>query len=388
MTDNPKPLGAVLGARLRLRSAARSVLAKLRRQPILAAAAVASVAAGIFWGGIASDRYVSEAQIIIERTDMASGQSIDFASLLTGSGTGNRSDQLLLRQHLLSADMLKALDARLDLRSHYSDRQRDILTRMWSREAPLERFLDHYLDRTEVFFDDYAGVLTIKAQAYDPATSRAIAAMLVEEGERKMNDLAHRLAREQVAFLEKQVAQHAERFQSARQAVLTYQNQKGLVSPESTAENLAAVINRLEAQRTELQARRTAMLGYLSPQAPAVVEVDLQIAAVDQQIADERNRLASPKGKALNAAVEEFQRLQMQAQFAQDVYKTALVALEKGQIEATRTLKKVSAVQTPTLPEYPVQPYRLYNTVVFTLVALLLAGIVHLLTAIVRDHKD
>jgi len=86
--------------------------------------------------------------------------------------------------------------------------------------------------------------------------------------------------------------------------------------------------------------------------------------------------------------VEEFQRLEMAAQFAQDVYKTALVALEKSRVEATRTIKKVSVLQSPTLPQYPLEPSRIYNIIVFIRVTLLLAGIVHLLAAIIRDHED
>ena len=109
---------------------------------------------------------------------------------------------------------------------------------------------------------------------------------------------------------------------------------------------------------------------------------------MEKQIAQEQAKLASPSGFTLNRTVEEFQRLEMEAAFMQDLYKTALAALEKGRMEATRTIKKVSIVQAPTLPEYPLEPRRFYNTLVFILVAMLLAGVAHLLTAIVRDHKD
>jgi capsular polysaccharide transport system permease protein len=51
-------------------------------------------------------------------------------------------------------------------------------------------------------------------------------------------------------------------------------------------------------------------------------------------------------------------------------------------------IKKVSILQAPTRPQYPLQPRRLYNLVVFVLVAMILAGIIHLLAAIIRDHKD
>lgn len=358
------------------------------RQRTFGAALVACLLATLYWGLIASDRYVSEARVIIQRTDMAGGQSMDFGSLLAGAGSGSRTDQLLLRDHLLSVDMLNKLDAKLGLRAHYSDSGRDPLSRMWGDDTPQERFHRHYLSRTSIEFDDYAGVLVIRAQGYDAKTAHAITAMLVEEGERTMNEMAHQLAQEQVAFVEKQVAQHADRLQQARHAVITFQNQKGLVSPQATAENIVAAINRLEAQRTELQAKRTALLGYLAPQAPGVVEVDLQLSAIGKQITQEQARLTAPTGKTLNSTVEEYQRLEMAARFAEDVYKTALVALEKGRVEATRTIKKVSVLQAPTLPQYPLEPSRIYNIVVFILVTLLLAGIVHLLAAIIRDHRD
>jgi capsular polysaccharide transport system permease protein len=80
--------------------------------------------------------------------------------------------------------------------------------------------------------------------------------------------------------------------------------------------------------------------------------------------------------------------LEMEAKFAQDVYQTALVAMEKGRVEATRTLKKVSIVQSPTMPQYPIEPRRIYNTFLFALCAFMITGIIQLLAAIIRDHKD
>src|SRR5690606_17936875 len=130
-----------------------------------------------------------------------------------------------------------------------------------------------------------------------------------------------------------------------RQTLVNFQNEKGLVSPQGTAENLAAIVNHIEAQLAALQARRNAMLGYLMPDSAGVAELNLQIAALEKQARAERRKLAAPNGKTLNRTVEEFQRLQMNADFAQDVYKTSLVALENGRVEATRVLKKVSVLQ-------------------------------------------
>ena len=360
----------------------------LLRRRTFGAAFVASVLAALYWGLFASDRYVSEAHVVIQHTDQASGESGKIGGLLGGVGGGSSSDQLLLRDHLLSIDMLAALDAKLNLRAHYSDWHRDPISRMWFSDAKLEWFHAHYLSRVAVEFDDYSGILAIKAQAYDPKMAHAIAAMLVAEGERFMNVLGHRLAQEQVSFLEKQVTDLSQRVLQARQIVLEFQNQKGLISPEATAGAFAATVNRLESQLTDLQTRRTAMLGYLMPQSPNVVELNMQIAAVEKQLEREKARLTSGTDRTLNRTVEEYQRLELNAQFALDIYKAALAGLERGRVDATRTLKKVSVLQNPFVPQYPIEPRRIYNTVVFILIALLIAGIMQLIAAIIRDHRD
>lgn len=360
----------------------------MRKHPLLAIALVTTLLAALYWLLIASDRYVSEARVVIQRTDLPGGQTMDFASLLGGANSGSRSDQLLLREHLMSVDLLTKLDARLDLRGHYSNSQRDPLSRLWFENASIEWFHHHYLSRVSVNLDEYAGVLVIQAQAYDPRMAQAITSQLVQEGEQTMNRLAHQLAQAQVQFLEQQVASLHQRVLQTRRAVLDFQDKKGLVSPQASAESITAIVARLESQRAELQTQRSALQAYLVPQHPSIVLLDQQITAIKQQIAQEQNKLASAGGKTLNRTVEAFQRLEMEASFAQDVYKTALIALEKGRVEATRTLKKMSLLQAPSLPEYPLQPNRFYNLLVFAIVALLLAGVAHLLMAIVKDHTD
>lgn len=249
---------------------------------------IACALAVLYWGVLASDRYVSEARIVMPRSEVASAPSLDLGSLLTSAVGGGRSDQLLLRDYLLSTDMLARLDKALDLRGHYSDTHRDILSRMWSKDVPQEWFYRHFQSRVGVDYDDYAGVLVIRAQAYEPKMAHAIGAMLVDEAERY-------------------------------------------------------------AEIQDLKARRNLLLRYLSPAAPAIADLDFQIAATEKRIAEERRRPAAP-GSVIPI--------------------------------------KLSVYQAATLPEYPLEPRRIYNILIFVLVALVIAGIVRLLAAIVREHKD
>lgn len=364
-----------------------AVRAWLTRHAFLAAVVLACVLASLYWAVLASDRYVSEAHIVLQRTDSTAGQASDLGALLTG-GNGNRGDQMLLRDHLLSTDMLRQLDAGLGLRAHFSDSQRDLLSRLWQADTPDELFLHYMRSRISVEFDDYAGVLVVRSQAYDPNTAYAITRMMVKEGESTMNRLARKLAQDQVTFLEDQVGALGRRAIEARQDVVLYQNNKGLLSPEGTAENLATVVNRLQAQLSELQSRRSAVAGYLTANAPGMVELDLQISAIERQMRRERERLTSSSGQTLNRTVEEYQRLKMAADFSQNVYSQALASLERGRMEAARTLRQVQVLQSPTLPQYPLEPQRLHHSLVSVLGLLLAAALLRLMLAIIKDHKD
>lgn len=359
------------------------------KQRVLSVALLIGLLLSFYWLVVASDRYISESHIIIQRTDISGNtQNLDISSIL-GQGGSNRNDQMLLRDYLLSVDMLKKLDAKLNLKAHYSNHDYDIISRMWSSNPSMEWFHRHYLERTSIDYDDFNGVLVIKVQAYDAKTAHGIAAMLVQEGEHYMNELAQNLAQTQVVFLERQVVNLGSKALEARQNVLNYQNKKGLVSPQAETENLVGILAKLKQEKSELQTQKSALQSYLVGTHPNIVMLEQKIASINKQINQEQAKLTSiNNGKSLNRTVEEYQRLELAASLSQDIYKSALVALEKGRIEALRTIKTVSVLQAPILPEYPMQPRRIYNTIVSLLLCLLIAGVLHLLIAVIRDHKD
>ncbi|WP_288842799.1 chain-length determining protein [uncultured Deefgea sp.] len=360
----------------------------LAKYKVFTLAFICCLGAAIYWGLLASHRYVSTAHVIVQRTDFASSQAMDFGSILSGVNSGGRTDQLQLREYLLSLDMLRLLDKQLQLRKHYSDANNDIISRMWDSQAEQESFHKYFLSRVSVEYDDYAGVLMIKAVAFEPKMAQAIAAAMIANGEVFMNQIGQNLARDQVGFLEKQVVLLNSRMLAEESKLIAFQNKNKLVSPQYSAETAAGIVTTLEARLVELKTKKTAMLAYLNADAPTVVETDAQISAVEQQINSEKAKLTSTAGTALNKTVLDYKLLEGQAKLAEQVYRTALVALEKGRIEAARNIKKITVFQSASLPEYPLEPRRIYNTIVFILIALMVAGIVQLIVAIIRDHKD
>lgn len=361
------------------------MIQRLIKNPVWGACAIFIVLAAIYWGVIASDRYVSEANIVLESPQITL-PSMDVASLFGGSSGGG--DMLLLRDYLLSVDMLKIIDESVSFREHYSNSGADFISSLSSGDVPIEDLHEYYLKRVSVELDEYANVLRIKVQAFSPEVAHKITSLLLDEGEKYMNLLGKRLAEEQVSFLENQVGVLGEGFTKASNALLEYQNQKGLISPIETVASLSAVVAVLEGKLSNLQAEKTVLNSYQSSSSPSMIRVESEINAVRNQISKEQNRMAQQSGNALNAVSAEYQALELKVKFALESYSGALAALQATRIEAARKLKQVSVLQTPTYPEYPLEPQRMHNISVYSIVAMFTALIAQMLIMIIKDHRD
>ncbi|PJX12514.1 chain-length determining protein [Halomonas sp. 141] len=357
----------------------------VKQSPHWAMALLAILLVSFYWFVWAEERYVSRATVVLESPQVATPE-FSLSSLMGGGG-GNTADLLLLREHLLSVDMLRLLDEQLGIRQHYSEHG-DLFARLRDPNVPIEDLHRYYLRRVEVELDEYAGVLNIHVQGYTPEFAHSMASLLLEAGENHMNEMGHRLADEQVRFLERQMVRLEERFNDTRAQLLEFQNEHGLVSPTSTVESINQVVATLEADLARFQAQRNALASFQSAQSAELRQVERNIEALRDQIVEQRDRLAQATGNSLNRISAEYETLELQAQFAQETYSSALAALENTRLEAARQLKQVSVLQSPLMPEYPTEPNRLYNSTVFAIITIFLAFILSMMIMIIKDHRD
>ncbi|MDR5858476.1 chain-length determining protein [Halomonas eurihalina] len=356
----------------------------IKSQPHWALTLFAIVLVSFYWFVWAEDRYVSRATVVLESPQIAQ-PDVSFSALLTG--TSNSADLLLLREYLLSVDMLKQVQNQLDFRAHYSQHG-DYFARLNDANVPIETLHEYYQKRVSVEMDEYSGVLDIQVQAYTDKFAHQMVQLLLDAGERHMNNMGQRLAEEQVGFLESQLQRLSDRLSEARANLLEFQNREGLVAPEQTVESINQVVATLEGNLAQLKAQRQALSSYQSNRSSEMQRVQSQIEAMREQIQEQRDRLAQATGESLNRVSSEYKTLELQAQFAQETYSSALSALENTRLEAARKLKQVSVLQSPLMPEYATKPDRLYNSTVFALIAIFLAFILSMLVLIIKEHRD
>ena len=344
---------------------------------------------GVYLALVAADRYVSESSIAVRQDDVDGPALPGAALLLAGVGGSSQQDTLYLKEFVHSQALLLKLDEKLQLRAHFADAGADLPFRL-SPDASLERFVRYYRERVEVAFDDRTGLLKLRVQGFDADYAQQLNKALLDESERFVNELSHRIARERLRFAEGELELAGQRLQDARSAVLAFQARHKLLDPTQQAQFAGTLTGELEATRARLEAELSGLLGFLHEDAFQVKALRSRIKALNKQIDAERARATSndKRGARLNQLALDFQGLQMQAEFARDAYKLALTAVENARIDATRKIKSLVVVEPPSRPETAEYPLAGYNLATLLAVCVLLYAIIRLVLATIREHMD
>ncbi len=339
----------------------------------------------LYFGLIASDRYVSRAQLVIKQADQI--KMLPDALSMLGIGGSNHEDVLLVQDYLNSPDMLAKLDKELGLKAHYQSHDVDYFSRL-SGDVSQEDFLKYYRDHLSLRLDDLSGVLTVELQAFDPVYGQRAVNLMLKESEVFINKLGHQVALEQLAFVEKEVDRAYQRVQDEKAKVLDFQNKHNLISPESTSTARLGVVSQIESELASQQAQLKQLQSYMKDTAPAVISVKARAEALTEQLAQEKARLTGTDQDAMNEVTARYMDVQTQATLAVDLYKSGLISLEQARVEAYRKLKHLLVVSQPTLAQDAEYPRRLYNLATIGVLLCLMYGLIIMGLATLREHQD
>ncbi len=339
----------------------------------------------VYFGIVASDRYVSRAELVVKQADQIK-MLPDTLSML-GLGGSNHEDVLLIQDYLKSPDLLNKLDKELGIKAHYQNHNVDYFSRL-SNNVSQEDFLKYYREHLTIRLDDLSGVLTIELQAFEPGYGQRVVSLMLKESEVFINKLGHQVALEQLAFVEKEVNRAYQRVQTEKAKVLNFQNSHHLISPESTSSARLGVVSQIEGELAQQQAQLKQLQSYMRETAPAVISVKARVEALTQQLSHEQSRLTGADKDAMNEVTSRYMDVQTQATLATDLYKSGLISLEQARVEAYRKLKHLLIISQPTLAEDAEYPRRLYNLFTIGVLLCLIYGLIVMGIATLREHQD
>lgn len=339
----------------------------------------------LYFGVMVSDRYVSRADVLVKQADQI--KMLPEALSILGVGGSSHQDVLLIQHYLQSWDLLSTLDRELDLKGHYQSHQADFFSRL-SGDASREDFIEYYRKHLTLHLDDLSGVLTIELQTFDPDYSQRVVTLMLKESEQFINRLGHKMALDQLAFVEKEADRAYQRVQTEKNKVLAFQNSHQLLSPESTSSAQVGMINQIEAELVRQQTELKRLKSYMKSTAPQVVAVETSVNALNKQLQQEQGKLTGVDKDAMNEITASYQEVQARASLAADFYKTSLISLEQARVEAYRKIKHLLVISQPTLADKAEYPRRLYNLATVGVLLCLFYGLVVMGLATLREHQD
>lgn len=345
------------------------------------------IAVIFYYTFIAADRYVSEVSLSVKSTDGSSPISLSGIESLVGVASSSTEDIKLLQEYIKSFDMLQKLDEKINLRSLYKKQKLDLFFRIYSSTSK-ESYLKYYRDRIHILFDDTTGLLNVAVEGFSPEDARNISAAILEECERFINEISHNIAREQLRFAQGELESAKQKYKDAKNELLAFQNEYGVFDPQSLAKTKAGFITEIELQISKKETELNTMRSYLNDNAPEIVALKAELRAHKEQLEKERRKVASNASQdKLNDVVAQFEALYLNLSFAEDVYKTAITAVETTRIEIGRKAKQVVVIQSPYVPDSAAYPNKMYNIITIFVILTLIFGVVRLVRAIIDEHR-
>ena len=335
---------------------------------------------------VASPMYVSETKFAV-RNAVEQSVGIDIASQLFKSASTSVQDARIVDAYLRSPDVFEKLDAELQLTQHYSDTNRDWVSRLassptlWDKESFWQRVAQPKIDVD-------SGIVTFTVRAYTPDMAQNIAAGILRQGETLINEMNERSRNDAIRLAESEVKVAQERIVKAQKALEAFRDEHKELDPKATATGLQSLVFELEGERSKVKAELAEARSYMKSTAPQVKALEKRLAAVESQLNAEKARIAGNPagGSAINSWVSQYENLMIESEFAQKQLTTAMSAYEQARSMALAKSRYLVAIQQPTLPDESRYP----RTWVFTLCAFfgffLIYGLVRLIVASIREH--
>ncbi len=382
--------GAAAGARVR----PRPVGAISRLLPVVnvwfwVIVGLPTLIAAVYYFGIASDMYMSEADFVVRGPGTA--KSLDgIAGMLQARSSGEQPGQdeaLIVQRFIMSRDAVRKLALHDDLRAVLGRPEGDTVSRFpgityWRDD--FEALYQAYSRFVEVDIDGETGVSVLKVKAYRPDDAQKIAQALLTYSEHLVNQLNDRAREGALRSFQKEVDVTQRQIGGLQTQLTAYRIKQQMLDPKSAAEGPLALLKVLNTERASAQAQLADALRN-SPNSPQIPLFKTRIASLDRLIADQRTKITGDTN-SVAAAQTEYERLDEARKLVETQLASAYRSLEAARLDVQRQALFLETIAQPTLPDYPLYPRRLVSFSMVLASCLLAYGIAWLLVASVREH--
>lgn len=316
--------------------------------------------AGIYFYGIARDRYVTRSDFVIRKAE-ETDSSVNGNALVGLLGRGNQlsiEDARYLKTYLQSPQVLADLRRSFNLDRAYAQIGLDPFAGI-KPGLSNEKKLKFFKKQVAVNLDEISGAIILRTVGLNPEASYKLNQFMLAKSEHFVNRLNQDISVKQGNFAESELIRSREKLNTAKNRLIVYQEANSVIDPKGEVELAGQMIGKLQEKLVELRIElATLKLQYKDPKEPEVDAVVDQVKELKQQIDAERRSLVSSSGRNLTKKSADIIKLESDVSFATDSYKLALTSVEKARVESTRQQKFMALLSSPQRPEDPENDWR------------------------------
>lgn len=359
-----------------------------RANPLfLATVLLPTLLATLYFGVLASDVYVSQSQFVVRSPDKPTTSGLGI--LLKSVGFSNAGDEIFVAQkYVTSRDALRSLNERGGVENAYTRPTISIVDRFNSLglSETFEDLYDYFRKRVGVEHDTTSSITTLTVSAYTPQDAHRMNGQLLDLAESLVNRLNSRGEADLLGYAQREAREAETQARRASQALAAFRNRSGVVDPERQASVQLQLVSKLQDEligaRLQLQ-----QLESLAPDNPQIPLLRTRIAGLNRSVDVELGRVAGSQ-RSLSGAAVQYQRLSLDREYADKRLAAALASLQEARNEARQKQAYIERIVAPNLPDKASAPRRIRGIVATFLIGLVAFGILSMLLAGVREHRD
>ena len=339
----------------------------------------------LYFGLFASDVYVSESQFVVRSPDKPAASGLGV--LLKSAGFSNAGDEIFAaHEYVRSRDALKDLNRNDAVVHAYGNSAVSIFDRVnpLGFDGSFEDLYDYYRGKVRVDYATTSSITTLTVRAFTARDAQLFNRQLLERSEELVNRLNNRGRTDLVRFATQEVVEAKIAAREAALSLARFRNASGILDPEKQATLQLQMVSKLQDEligaRTQLQQFRA-----MAPENPQIPILETRIASLSREI-DEQLGLVAGNRRSLSASAAQYQRLELEREFADRRLAAAMNSLEEARNESRRKQAYVERIVQPSLPDEAKEPRRLRGIFATFVLGLVAWAIASMLLAGIREH--
>lgn len=359
----------------------------IRNKLFLWTVVLPTVIAAVYFGLFASDIYTSESSFVVISPERQSPSA--FGNLLRSSGFSRApDDSFKVQEYILSRDALAVLVAKLELVQAYSNDNIDRLSRFagFDSDKSKEALHRYYQKMVNVRTDSTSSITTLNVKAFTARDALQINQLLIEQAESLVNRLNMRGREDMIKYARDEVKGAETKAKAAALAVSGYRNSQGVLDPEKQAAFQLQQVAKLQEELLSTGIK-ISQLKMLAPENPQIASLVNRAATLRSQISNETSKATGGEKSLANKAAN-YERINLESEFANKQLSGALASLDLARSEAQRQQVYLERVAQPSMSDVAQDPKRLRSVLAVLALGLVVWGILSMLIAGVREHQS